>query len=109
MWWDERAWQDHSSRGSLQIFPLLLFCTLLLQDVRLECSKGLVGLVELQKELLCKLCKYEGEFQSVHEGKLRIRQQVTGLRVLVVLADVDKEDQLDTFLVMRRFLERVAE
>ena len=69
-----------------------------LMDVR-ERSKRSDGLVELQRELLRCLCRYNGRIQNVHEGKAIIRQQVTNLKVLVVLDDVDHEDQLDAFLV----------
>ena len=75
------------------------FAHYFLPDVRDECSKRSDGLVELQRKLLRGLGKYKGEIKNVYHGKALIRKYVTGLKVLVVLDDVDHEDQLDAFLV----------
>ncbi|XP_058216413.1 disease resistance protein RPV1-like [Rhododendron vialii] len=73
-------------------------------DVR-EISQQKDGLLCLQIQFLTDICKTRNvKFNSIAEGTAMIKDAICGKKVLVVLDDVDKLDQLDALLGMRLWL-----
>ncbi|CAN4110800.1 unnamed protein product [Withania somnifera] len=60
------------------------------------------GLINMQRQFLADILRgKETEVQSIDEGIYQIKAAVNGKRVLVVLDDIDRLDQLDAVLGMR--------
>ncbi|KAG5547239.1 hypothetical protein RHGRI_013045 [Rhododendron griersonianum] len=75
-----------------------------LANVR-ETSKQQDGLLRLQRQLLSEILNGRKEkIYNVDEGIVKIKEALSFKRVLVVLDDVDKLDQLDAVLGMRDWL-----
>ncbi|PSS19236.1 TMV resistance protein like [Actinidia chinensis var. chinensis] len=71
-----------------------------LANVR-EIAKQQDGLIRLQRQLLSDILNGRKEnIYSVDEGIIKIRDSICGKKVLIVLDDVEKSDQLDTVLGM---------
>ena len=71
-----------------------------LANVR-EIAKQQDGLIRLQRQLLSDILNGRKEkIYNVDEGIIKIRDSLCGKKVLIVLDDVEKPDQLDTVLGM---------
>ncbi|PSS19217.1 TMV resistance protein like [Actinidia chinensis var. chinensis] len=71
-----------------------------LANVR-EIAKQQDGLIRLQRQLLSDILNGRKEkIYNVDEGIIKIRDSICGQKVLIVLDDVEKRDQLDTVLGM---------
>ncbi|XP_052209884.1 disease resistance protein RPV1-like isoform X7 [Diospyros lotus] len=63
------------------------------------------GLIRLQSQLLSDIVgRKEEEIRNVDEGILKIKEVIGFKRVLIVLDDVDKREQLDAILGMKDWL-----
>ncbi|WCJ40476.1 Disease resistance protein (TIR-NBS-LRR class) family [Euphorbia peplus] len=69
-----------------------------------ETSEQPHGLVRLQRQLLSDLVKGKtSKIYNVDEGIIRIRDALSGKRVLLVLDDVDELEQFDLIVGMRKW------
>ncbi|XP_071741576.1 uncharacterized protein [Rutidosis leptorrhynchoides] len=69
-------------------------------DVREVSKASLYGLSSLQKQLLSDVFKDESiKVNNVYDGKKLMKRRMPGIRVLVVLDDVDHINQLEEFAV----------
>ncbi|KAM2001703.1 hypothetical protein ACFX15_025503 [Malus domestica] len=71
-------------------------CKSFLADVRDATSKH--DLVYLQKKLISDILKKKHEISCVDEGIELIRQQFSNRKILVIVDNIDKEDQLDAIV-----------
>ncbi|KAK9910936.1 hypothetical protein M0R45_034870 [Rubus argutus] len=72
-----------------------------IENVR-EISERPDGLVQIQKQLLSDIFNWRKiKIQSVREGITKIKDVIGSKKVLLVLDDVDRMDQLDAVLSMR--------
>ncbi|XP_052176027.1 disease resistance protein RPV1-like isoform X2 [Diospyros lotus] len=68
-----------------------------------EVSRQQNGLIHLQRELLSDILRGRNEkkINNVDEGLVKIKQVVGSKRVLIILDDVDKREQLDAVIGMQ--------
>ncbi|KAM7469341.1 hypothetical protein LguiA_007524 [Lonicera macranthoides] len=72
-----------------------------LADIR-EMSGKPDGLVGLQRKLLSSILnKKHGKIYNTHEGIIKIKEAVSSKRILLVLDDVDRQEQLDVLRGMQ--------
>eukprot|EP01018_Ginkgo_biloba_P036120 Gb_26523 [translate_table: standard] len=69
--------------------------TCFLFDVRERAKESNKGVTKLQEQVLKDLLKIELKVNSVHEGKVKMREHLRSIRALLILDDVDDKKQLE--------------